>query len=383
MVDNPRMTIDRLPTPSALVERSRAHANIERMQAAADRRGLRLRPHAKTHKSPEVAAWQLARGAVGICCAKLGEAEVFADAGISDIRLPYPLHPVNASRVVALLDRTRLSFIVDHADVARGWSDAMTRAGREVEVLVKVDVGFHRCGIDPSLPDAVDFIAMVAALPGLRLRGLLSHAGQSYHAASEDHLRAIAAEEAALLTSLAAAARAAGVPIAELSAGATPPARFSLEQEGLTELRPGNYVYFDRTQVGLGAATLDDCALTVLARVVSAPAADRVILDCGSKTLSHDGARGFSPLPGHGTVFRGPALPLGSQPDERLVIERLSEEHATVRVTAGAAPLEPGDLVRVLPNHSCVVSNLVDQAWLVDGPLVVDPLQIAARGRLT
>ncbi|MDP1571351.1 MAG: alanine racemase [Vicinamibacterales bacterium] len=377
------MTVDRLATPSVLVERSRLHANIDRMQAAADRRGVRLRPHAKTHKSPAVADWQIARGAVGICCAKLGEAEVFAGAGVADIRLPYPLHPVNAARVVALLDQTRLSFIVDHPDVARGWSQAMTAAGREVDVLVKVDVGFHRCGIDPALPGALEFIRLVASLPGLGLRGLLSHAGQAYHATSADHLKAIAEEEAAILTRLATAAREAGIAIEEVSAGATPPARFSLEQDGLSELRPGNYAYFDRTQVGLGAATLDDCALTVLARVVSAPAADRAILDCGSKTLSNDLARGFSPLPGHGTVFRGAGLPPGRQPDTGLTIERLSEEHATVRVEAGAAPLAPGDLVRVLPNHSCVVSNLVDRVWLVDGPDVIEPLPVAARGRLT
>src|SRR5690606_12719414 len=110
--------------------------------------GKRLRPHAKTHKSAALARRQIDLGAVGICCAKLGEAEIFAEAGVADIRLPYPLNPVNAPRVLALLDRTRLSFIVDHLDVARGWSDAMKAAGREVDVLVKVDVGYHRCGID-------------------------------------------------------------------------------------------------------------------------------------------------------------------------------------------------------------------------------------------
>jgi D-serine deaminase-like pyridoxal phosphate-dependent protein len=379
---NPGVTIEQLPTPAVLVERSRVDANLDRMQAAADRRKLRLRPHAKTHKSPEVAAWQIARGAVGICCAKLGEAEVFADAGVADIRLPYPLNPVNAPRVIALLDRTRLSFIVDHADVARGWSDAMTREGREVEVLVKVDVGFHRCGIDPALPGAIEFIRLVASLPGFRLRGLLSHAGQAYHATSDDHLRAIAAEEAAILAGLAAAARKESIAIDEVSAGATPPVRFTLEQPGLTEIRPGNYVYFDRTQVGLGAATFDDCALTVLARVVSAPAPDRVVLDCGSKTLSADLARGFSPLPGHGAVFRGARVAAGEQSDAGVTIERLSEEHATVRLAPGTAPLAPGDLVRVVPNHSCVVSNLVDQAWLVEGETVT-ALSIAARGRNT
>jgi D-serine deaminase-like pyridoxal phosphate-dependent protein len=375
------VTVHDLPTPAVLVERPRALANIDRLQRAADARGIHVRPHAKTHKSPIVAGWQMARGAIGICCAKLGEAEVFADAGFADIRVPYPLDPVNAPRVVALLDRVSLSFIVDHLAVARAWSEAMRHAGRRADVLIKVDVGFHRCGIDPTPATALPFIREVAALPGLHLRGLLAHAGHAYHAKSDDDLRSIAIDEADTLRALADAARQAGVAIDELSAGATPTARFSLEQEGLTEYRAGNYVYFDRTQVGLGAATLDDCALTVLATVVSKPAAGRIVLDSGAKSLAADGARGFSPLAGHGTVLRD--IDRLANPDEDLIVERLSEEHATVRVTSGQTPLEPGDRVRLVPNHSCVVSNLVDRAWITDQGAVVGELPIAARGRVT
>ena len=162
-----------------------------------------------------------------------------------------------------------------------------------------------------------------------------------------------------------------------MSAGATPPARFSLQQDGFTEFRPGNYVYFDRTQVALGAATLDDCALTVMARVVSKPAADRIIFDSGSKTLTNDGARGFTPAPGFGVVLQEDGTA-----DPNLLIERLSEEHATVKVIGGSTSLEPGDLVRIVPNHSCVVSNLADQVWLLDGK-AVEPMPIAARGKNT
>jgi D-serine deaminase-like pyridoxal phosphate-dependent protein len=369
------VTLAALPTPAVLIDRSRALRNLDRMQAAATARGLRLRPHAKTHKSPLVARWQLERGAIGICCAKLGEAEVFAGSGVADIRLPYPLNPANADRVLALLDRTRLSFIVDHPVVARQWSDVMTRAGRDVDVLVKVDVGFHRCGIDPAAAGSVEMIRGVAGLPGLRFKGLLSHAGHAYHAHSEDELRGMADLEAATMRDLVARCRAAGVAVEEVSAGATPPARFSVQQDGFTEFRAGNYVYFDRTQVALGAATLDDCALTVLSRVVSKPAPDRIILDAGSKTLTSDGARGFAPAPGHGLV-----LDLDGRPDANLLVERLSEEHATVRALDGSTPLEPGDLVRIVPNHSCVVSNLIDQAWLVDNGRA-EPMPIAARGR--
>jgi D-serine deaminase-like pyridoxal phosphate-dependent protein len=366
-----------LPTPQILIDHSRLRANIDRAQALADGAGVRLRPHAKTHKSPIVAKWQIERGAIGVCCAKVGEAEVFVAAGVSDVRLPYPVNPANAARVIALMDRATISIIVDHLEVARGWSDAMQRSGRTLDVLVKVDVGFHRCGIDPSA-DALGFVRTIASLPGIRLRGLLSHAGHGYHAGSEDELAAVARQECEILVDLRDRAARSGIALDELSVGATPTLRFSARLPGLTELRPGNYVYFDRTQVTLGAASLDDCALTVLATVVSKPAADRIILDCGSKTLTNDLARGKAS--GYGAVLAGN----GESPravDDGLSIERLSEEHATVRVTGGTR-LEPGDRVSVLPNHSCVVSNLVDVVRLVDHDEVIDTIPIAARGRI-
>ena len=374
------MHLSDLPTPQVLIDRKRLFANIARVQALADEAGIRLRPHAKTHKSPVIARWQIERGAVGICCAKVGEAEVFVDAGLTDIRLPYPVNPSNASRLLALMDRATLSIIVDHLDVARGWSDAMRRAGRTLDVLIKVDVGFHRCGIDPD-GDALGFIQSIASLSGIRLRGLLSHAGHGYHAASEEELATIARQEAETLIGLRDRAATSGIPLDELSVGATPTLRFSARQHGLSELRPGNYVYFDRTQVALGAATLDDCALDVLASVVSKPAPDRIILDCGSKTLTNDQARGIAKAEGFGAVLAGS----GRSPraiDDTLTIERLSEEHATVRV-AGTTPLEPGDRVHVVPNHSCVVSNLVDVVRLVERDEVIETIPVAARGRIT
>jgi D-serine deaminase-like pyridoxal phosphate-dependent protein len=370
------MRITDLPTPAVLVDATRLQRNVDRMQAAADARGMRLRPHAKTHKSIHVAQLQIKRGAVGICCAKLGEAEVFADAGVENIRVPYPLHPVNAERVLALASRIAFSFITDDPAVARQWSDIAEQKGRTLDILIKVDVGFHRCGIDPDVPSAPETVRTIASMKGLRFRGLLSHAGQAYGATSESEIAAIAQREAQLLSDLAAAS---GVSCEELSVGSTPSARFSLQQPTLTEIRPGNYAYYDRAQVGLGSASWDDCALTVLARVVSRPARDRVIFDSGSKTLTNDGARGFAALPGYGTTL---ADVHGTEPDPSLVIERLSEEHATVRVT-GETALATGDLVRIVPNHSCVVSNLVDAVWLVDGANVIEQLPVAARGRIT
>jgi D-serine deaminase-like pyridoxal phosphate-dependent protein len=187
----------------------------------------------------------------------------------------------------------------------------------------------------------------------------------------------IAAREANTLIDLRDRAAASGIALEELSVGAIPTLRFSAVRGELMEIRPGNYVFYDRTQVALCAAGLDQCALTVLATVVSKPSADRLILDCGSKTLTTDQARGITPVPGYGAVLTND----GTACDDALRIERLSEEHAIVSVQGGAA-LEPGDRVRVLPNHSCVVSNLVDEIRLVDGGCVVDTIAVAARGKI-
>jgi D-serine deaminase-like pyridoxal phosphate-dependent protein len=277
--------------------------------------------------------------------------------------------------------RATLSIIVDHLAIARAWSEAMIKSGQVLDVLIKVDVGFHRCGIDPGR-DALGFVRAVADMKGLRLRGLLSHAGQGYHADSEEELAAIARDEAAILRGLRDEVVRAGISIEEISVGATPTLRFSARERGLTELRPGNYVYFDRTQVALGAAALDDCALTVLATVVTKHEG-RVILDCGSKTLTNDQARGITPSAGFGAVLAGDGE--SRQVDASLTIDRLSEEHATVRITgpSGRTALEPGDRVRVVPNHACVVSNLVDAVRLVEGDQVLDTIPIAARGRIS
>jgi D-serine deaminase-like pyridoxal phosphate-dependent protein len=353
-------------------------ANILAMQALANSAGVTLRPHTKTHKSVTIARWQLEAGAVGLCCAKLAEAEVFADAGITDIRLPYPVNPANAARVIALLAKgVRLSIIVDDLRVATEWSHKMHAAGRRLDVLVKVDVGFHRCGIDPDSPQALSIVKGVSDLRGLNLRGLLSHAGHAYHAGSVHELAQVAEREIEILRALAARAREAAVEIPEVSVGSTPSARFITLQKGVTEMRPGNYVFFDRTQVGLGSTPLDGCAMTIVSTVVSRPAANRVVFDAGSKTLTNDGIRGFSTLTGHGLVF--PNLDT-AEPDASITIERLSEEHAVARVLPDCR-LTPGDRVRILPNHSCTVTNLADALVMTEGGAVVDRVRVDGRGR--
>jgi D-serine deaminase-like pyridoxal phosphate-dependent protein len=206
---------------------------------------------------------------------------------------------------------------------------------------------------------------------------LLSHAGHAYLAQSAAAIATIARDEAAILERIASELRASGVAVDEISVGSTPTARYIGDQRGISEMRPGNFVFFDRTQVGLEAATLDDCAMTVLSRVVSRPAPDRVIFDAGSKTLTSDGIRGFEPATGFGLVLPGLDARV---PDPTIVIERLSEEHATARVPRESS-LAVGDHVRILPNHACVVTNLADDLLVVEGTAIVATMAVAARGK--
>jgi D-serine deaminase-like pyridoxal phosphate-dependent protein len=373
-----RVLLTDLPTPFLTVDHARLRANIAAMQALASSAKVGLRPHTKTHKSVAIARWQLEAGAEGICCAKLGEAELFADAGITNIRVPYPVNPANADRVRALLARgIHLSIIVDDLEVARGWSAAMTTAGLKLDVLVKVDVGFHRCGIDPDSPAALSIIKGVSDLGGLRFKGLLSHAGQAYSARSVQELGDVAEREIAILRSLAAQAKDAGIEVQEISVGSTPTARFITIQGGVTEMRPGNYVFFDRTQVGLRATAVESCALSIVSMVVSRPAPARVIFDAGSKTLTSDGVRGFGTPTGHGLVFSDLE---SSSPDGTIAIESMSEEHAVARVPA-TCRLRPGDRVRIVPNHACTVTNLANDLVLADGMRIMEKIEVTARGR--
>ena len=367
-----------LPTPFVLVDRGRLLANIEAMQSLAKSANVTLRPHTKTHKSLAIARWQLEAGAAGICCAKLAEAEVFAEAGVADVRLPYPVNPANAPRVIALLKKpVRLSIVVDDLAVATEWSRLMQTAGLRLDVLVKVDVGFHRCGIDPESPQAVEMVAAVSDLAGLSFRGLLSHAGHAYGAGAVQELGEIAQQEIAILRRLAKDAAAKGADVQEISVGSTPTARFITIQGGATEMRPGNYVFFDRTQAGLRATPIEGCAMSVVSTVVSRPAPARLVFDAGSKTLTSDVVRGFGAPAGHGLVYPDVEA---SAPDPSIAIERLSEEHAVARVQP-TCRLKPGDRVRIVPNHACTVTNLANELVLADGMNVIDRIPVSARGK--
>jgi len=360
-------TIEDLPTPAVLVDLDVVERNIARQAERARAAGVRLRPHAKTHKSPEIARMQLAAGAAGISLAKTSEAEVFAAEGFDDIFIAYPVvGSGKAERLLALADRLRLAVGTDSVEGARALARVFHSAGRTLDVLLKVDVGYHRVGVLPE--NALAIARSLAELPGIALRGLFTHAGQVYQAESPEAVAAIGKHEGDTLAATGAALRQAGLSIDEISVGSTPSARHAMRASGVTECRPGNYVFHDGSQVALGTCAREDCAMTVLATVVSVPAPDRSVVDAGSKTLSTDPLR---PRPdGHGLI-----LGSGSR------LRSLSEEHGVLRIEAGDS-FRVGERVRILPNHACVVSNLHDRLYGVRAGRVETEIRVSARGRI-
>jgi D-serine deaminase-like pyridoxal phosphate-dependent protein len=363
----PRTTLDTLATPVVVVDLDVLERNIARMAARAREAGVRLRPHAKTHKCPEIARLQRAAGAWGLSVAKVGEAEVFAEAGFDDIFVAYPVVGEDKGRrLVTLADRVRLAVGADSIEGARTLAGPLREAGRALDVLLKVDVGYGRVGV---LPDhAVEVARQIVDVPGLRLRGVFTHAGHGYLAEARAAVDEVAAQEGGLLAATAADLRAAGFPIEEVSVGSTPTAALAMRVAGVTECRPGNYVFHDASQVALGTCGIEDCALTVVATVVSVPAPDRAVVDAGSKTLSSDPLR---PRPGG----YGQVLGRASR------VEKLSEEHGVISVAEGET-FHVGERVRILPNHACVVANLHDRLVGVSGGRVEAILDVAARGRV-
>ena len=357
-----------LATPAVLIDCDVLETNIARQAGRAREAGVKLRPHAKTHKSPQIARMQLEAGAKGISLAKTSEAEVFAREGFDDIFLAYPIvGRGKPERLLALSDRIRLAVGVDSAEGADAMSAVFASAGRRLDVLIKIDCGYHRVGVLPE--NALPLARRIADSRGLRLRGVFTHGGHAYAAESEGALAAVAGEEGAAVARVARDLSAAGLPIEEVSVGSTPTARLVMKAPGITECRPGNYVFHDGSQAALGTCLASDCAMTVLATVVSVPAPDRAVLDAGSKTLSTDTLR---PQPnGHGLVLGG-----------RSRIEKLSEEHGVVRIEAGDR-FEVGQRVRILPNHACVISNLHDRLYGVRGESIETEFAVSARGQVT
>ena len=361
--------IGELDTPSLVVDLDVLAANLDAMASAAVEAGVRLRPHTKTHKCPEIARMQMDRGAGGITVAKLGEAEVMADAGLDDILVAYPIvGEAKLARLRALRERAQVRVSLDSVEVAEGVG-SIGSATDPVQVLVEVDTGHHRMGRPPGLPTA-DLVAQVAGIGGVDVVGLISHGGHAYRSAEEE-LEAVARREAEDLAATAEACARAGVEIREISVGATPTAMWVSGLAGVTESRPGTYIFQDVQQMRLGVAREKDCAATVLATVVARPWEDRFVIDAGSKSLSSDGGDG-PPFPGRGVI--------AGRPDLRL--DFLTEEHGVGHVEPDGDELAIGDRLAVIPLHVCPCVNLFDTAEGVRDGRIERELAIAGRGKV-
>ena len=338
-------------TPVPIIDLDIVERNLRAMQDYANAHGLALRPHIKTHKLPVFAKRQVELGAVGITCQKLGEAEVMADAGLSDILISYPIIGAEKGRrLAALARRVAMRVAVDNPLALGTVARAGQEAGTPIGVLVEFDSGMKRTGVT-SVAAALALIAQVKAAAGLRFDGLMTYPSSK---ATAEFVRAV---------------KEAGVALPMVSGGGTPGWAHAHEIEGVTEMRVGTYIYNDRTLVEAGAARLEDCALAVHATVVSRPTEDRAILDCGSKTLSSD------------LIPRGSSAGYGFLPDyPDALIERLSEEHGMVDLSRSAARPALGERVRIIPNHVCVVTNLHNEVVVSRGGMVEGIWPVAARG---
>ena len=360
------MTIDRLRsqiandfgTPALVIDLDRVERNIARVQELCDRAGMANRPHVKTHKSPVLAKMQIAAGAKGITCQKLGEAEVMADGGIDDILISYNLlGEAKIGRLGALMKRATVTVAADNPTVIEALTQAGKIAGRPLAVVIECDTGRKRAGVEePS--QAVDLACLVKRHPDLTFAGFLFYpTEQSWPQTQRFYDTALRG------------VRAAGLEPSIVSTGGTPNLVNMGQLAGATEHRAGTYVFNDRMMLACGSASQDDCALTVYTTVVSRAAPNRGIVDAGSKTLTADtGALDD----GFGLILEYPQVKLHA----------FAEEHGFLDLTASNDRPKVGDVIRVVPNHVCVVVNMFDRMIVVRGDSIVEVLPVAARGKL-
>ncbi len=362
-------TFDELRTPALLLDLDRLERNLEWMANRAKELGVSLRPHIKTHKCIEIAQRQRELGATGITVSTLYEARVFADHGFQDITWAFPVIPSRIPDVVDLAARIRLQVVVDTAAAVA----ALDAAGQPLLVLLKVDCGYHRVGVDPLSDQAIRVAEAIAESSSLRFGGILSHSGHAYDTKNALQTAEIAEQERAVMVRFSEQLQSKGIETPTVSVGSTPAARAVRHLDGATEMRPGNYALFDYTQVTLESCTAAECAVTVLSSVVSSqPNGDHAILDAGALSLSKDPGPA-SPHPRTmGEIYRDYEAGV-LDPDIRLIA--LSQEHGRLNHT-----LPVGERVRILPNHSCLTVSEFHECHVVRGTEVVDRWKIW-RGR--
>jgi D-serine deaminase-like pyridoxal phosphate-dependent protein len=353
-----------------LVDGPKMEKNIQKMAHVARENGVALRPHVKTHKIPGIGREQLEAGALGITVAKLSEAEVMADGGIEDIFIAYPL--VTEAKIrwaIRLGERVRLVIGVDSLEGARRLSGVAE--DQTLEVRLEVDTGLRRTGV--PLDEAVGLAGEIEAMGNLDLTGIYTYRGAVLGGAKTLELEKAGLEEGQLMFSLAEQMRERGIGVDDVSVGSTPTAEHVAKADGVTEIRPGTYVFYDRMQARLGACSLDECAAVVVCTVVSRPTRGLAVIDGGSKTFATDVAPGAEPLnlEGYGHVVGHPGA----------VLERLTEEHGMLSVDEDCE-LAVGDTLQIIPNHICSTVNLHDEVYLVGEDGAVEETLVAARGKV-
>lgn len=349
-----------LDSPAMMLDAEVLASNITGMQARAKNSNVALRPHVKTHKNPQIIAQQLAAGASRGTAAKLDEAELLFQAGVKDVLLANQLATrAKLDRAAAMAKYHRLVIGADSPQGIAGLADAAQRANVQIGVSVEIDCGLNRCGVFPN--GAADLARLVDGSANLWLEGVFTHGGQAYGCLSREALAQVAEDEISAAVAAAQAIRDYGIVVPEVSIGSTPTMLLFAGHPEITEIRPGNYVFMDGIQKGLGVAGEADCALTLGVTVISRPAADRAVVDAGSKSLGLDrGAHGMALLDHYGAVL-----------GEQGVLARLSEEHGVLSIPPDS-DIAIGDRLRILPNHACVASNLAQELWIVKQGLCVD-----------
>ncbi len=364
------MRVDELDTPCLVVDVDRMERNLRDMADAARQAGVGLRPHAKTHKSPVLARRQMELGAFGLTLAKVGEVEVFAEAGLYDVDTLIAFPIVGEQKVRRLLDlaeRGRISVSLDNVEVARPMGAAAHARGMRIDVLMEVEGGYLRVGVSPDA--ALETARRISELPGIRLRGVMTFEGLAYNGADTEARWQIVRPVAERLVGIAESLRASGLECEVVSMGSSPSAKLSMLVPGVTEVRPGTYIFYDANHVRLGICREDQVAATVHTRVVSRAASDRAVVDAGSKAITQDGSvLGNTDL----------GLVMG-MPGWHLV--RATEEHGMLVRQADGPQLQIGQRLELIPNHACPMVNLFDQMYLARDGEVIDVLPVAARGR--
>ena len=368
MLENLPLLHDQVDTPALLIYKDKLDKNIQHMQDLAVSAGVALRPHLKTHKSVWIAKKQLATGAIGVTVAKLSEAERMAENGITNIMIANQItHPGKMSRLALLNNNIELIIGIDNPDQIDLLKPMFRNEHKPLNVSIEINSGFNRCGVVPdgSLYELADKINQSGYL---QLAGLFTHAGQVYGAKSSGEVKRTGIHEGRVMENACNLLAQKNIKVKVVSVGSTPTVKYSAYNSVVNEIRPGNYVFYDNIQCHLHSCQPEDCALYVLATVISQPDPGQIVIDAGSKALGLDRAHATSLIPGYGRIV-----------NLECVIERVSEEHGVILLDH-SVKIPLGSPLLIIPNHACAVVNLYAKYHLIESDRLTEIITIDARG---